>query len=685
MKIARILLVVGCLGAGFLVGQYTAPRGCFEESVAVEATNSNFACSAKLVDLIALHEQLKDALETCRAQQRVRIERTTEAPVCSCPNAPDFDPKPFQDQIIHNVSVSDPIRPGVRRRVQSPRFGLRYPIFNHTLPPLLHITPFRRFIQEFPALTSKTTRICLVTSAISGPTLNGGIATAFYSMAKHLALANKAAGWRMFDITVLYAAHPYYQKGDESTWIQAFAADGIKFVGLEESPLQFYGHKYLVRAFRVFEWLRSREDQFDVISYHDNMANGYYVALAKRQQLHFRKTFIFVQCHSTIRWADDLNARPPKDHNTLGYYYMEQKSIEFADARVSPSEYYLHWMEDEGRYNLSQGYSFVVQNLLYPMQSDQQSIELLKTDHFAFFARLEVRKGLIVFCDALDHMIAQNKTLPAVVSFIGPNVKVDNMLASEYIYNRSKSSSWPFKVILEHKFNTASALKYIKERKAVTILPTLGDNSPYALMEIVAYNLPLITTDAGGGKELFVDDPDRSIVVPASDFEALANAMEHAIRFGIKNVAMSSSFTKTRDDYIDLIRSFHANIARVSGLNPRVHFKPTQRILVGITTHNRPEQLFDCVQSIASQEYPTDLLNVLVIDDASTHPDAAVALRKSDVLLTGRQIKHTIIRKEANSFVSVARNEILQQGLESNADFVCFMVRATVKLCGLVG
>ena len=65
---------------------------------------------------------------------------------------------------------------------------------------------------------SRPVRICLVTSAFSGPTANGGIARAFYSLASHL--AKQPA----FNVTVLYAAHPYYAAGEKSSrWVSASA------------------------------------------------------------------------------------------------------------------------------------------------------------------------------------------------------------------------------------------------------------------------------------------------------------------------------------------------------------------------------------------------------------------------------------------------------------------------------
>ena len=57
-----------------------------------------------------------------------------------------------------------------------------------TIVPELKITPVSELFQKYsPSQFGKRTRICLVSSAVGGPTLNGGIATAFYSLSRHLA------------------------------------------------------------------------------------------------------------------------------------------------------------------------------------------------------------------------------------------------------------------------------------------------------------------------------------------------------------------------------------------------------------------------------------------------------------------------------------------------------------------
>ena len=561
------------------------------------------------------------------------------------------------------------------------------PAFNQSRPRTLHITSRAQFLRDNKATSGRVTRVCFVTSAISGPTLNGGIATAFHSLAQHLALRTHGrSAKRTFAITVLYAAHPYYSTGTADEWRERFGLDNIDFVPLPESPIDFYGQKLVVRSYRIYEWLREHDGDFDIISYHDNMGNGYYTALAKHQQLNFRNTLLYVQCHSTVRWADMLNYRPPKDIHTLAYYYMEQKSIEYADVRVSPSQYYLEWMQDVGWYDLSHGLSFVLPNALYPLRADVQSVRICQSRHFVFFSRLETRKGLIVLLDALDQL-QQLGLAPERVSFVGPSAAIDGILATELVRQRAAEGKWTCTVDFEHGYNTERALEFIRTHNAIAMLPTLGDNSPYALMEVAAAGLPLITSDAGGGKELFTDDASQSVVFPSGDSDALAAVMRRAMTDGIPTVPLKHSLSATRDMHVQLMQAFNTYIGRHAEPDHKSVLKPDLRVTVGVTTHNRADQLFECVRSVANQDYPHHLLHVIIVDDASTDPDVSHALDRCERMLQELHISYEIERRQKKSFVASTRNNIFAKAQARQDDFACLLVRADdtcMFVCGLI-
>lgn len=578
--------------------------------------------------------------------------------------------------------------------------------------PQLQLSNVDEYLRRHEDKGREPVRICLLTSAIAGPTPHGGVGTAFHSLARHLAEARTAGGDVRFAVTVLYAAHPWYGEGTAAHWVEFFGRRRIRFVPLLAAGEEYYGPKLLVRAYRAFQFLKQHDGDFDVVTYADHLGNGYFTAMAKRQGLAFQDTFLMVQCHSTLRWADTLNSRPPRDHNTLAYYHMEQKSVEWADARVSPSRDYLGWYDsDEARFDLSNGPNFVLPNLLYPLPPELEAKPAQRYTHFVFFSRLEVRKGLLVFLDALDRLAqdevketngaASDGAEALRISFVGPDVDVGGEKASVLIRRRLATSLPTSAVRLEVGLTTKRALAYIREADGVAVLPTLGDNSPYVVLEIVAAGLPLITTTAGGGVELLHLTPKtKPFVVPPANAVALAEAMRLAMDSGISTFSAASPFATAVTTYLELLQAFRAAIhpqrrpaaagaARTGRLSPKPSgaalagaaagvsgdaFSP--RILVGITSHNRPDVLLRAVNSLLGQTYPRAQLGIVVEDDASDHPDMATTLTRIERQLSKAGLATgEVHRSLTHNFVSQTRNTILQMALDQGFEWACFMVR----------
>lgn len=545
----------------------------------------------------------------------------------------------------------------------------------------LRITEVDKFVRRYRLKARKAEgpiRICLVTSALSGPTPNGGIGTAFYSLARHLAEEKTESGRNQFQVSVLYAAHPWYGVGTEDEWKETFARYGIEFLALPETSMNLYGSMLVKRAYRIFEYLRPRQNAYDIISYHDHMGIGYYLVLAKRLGLAFSNQIIQVQCHSTIQWADELNRRPPKDHNSLAYYFMEKRSVEWADVRVSPSLSYLNWYTKEGFYDLSFGLSFTLFNTMYPTPQAPIVPKLHRSQHFIFFGRLETRKGFLIFLDALDHLVKSGGLKPEIVTFLGPDTSIDGNRATDIIQKRIISGGWNFDVHVETSFDTTSALKYITEEKGIAVFPTLGDNSPYVIMEIVANNLPLITTDDGGGKEMLRSDSLYPIV-PAGDSKALAAMMAQAMGQGIKNMQLSLSFEDTRRSHMDMFRAMYGygveQSATRSTYAQMLHTKRAKyyEMIVGVTSHNRPQELIRLVLSLVNQTYPSDHFHIIIEDDGSDHPDMDKAFEAIKEICARAKVTLDINRHTDNSFVGNNRNRILRNAADLKADYVCLM------------
>lgn len=62
----------------------------------------------------------------------------------------------------------------------------------------------------------------------------------------------------------------------------------------------------------------------------------------------------------------------------------------------------------------------------------------------------------------------------------------------------------------------------------VAVLPTLGDASPHAVVEALAYGLPVVTTAVGAIAEVVTDSED-AVIVPPGDVAALTAALQRLV------------------------------------------------------------------------------------------------------------------------------------------------------------
>ena len=117
----------------------------------------------------------------------------------------------------------------------------------------------------------------------------------------------------------------------------------------------------------------------------------------------------------------------------------------------------------------------------------------------------------------------------------------------------------------------------------------------------------------------------------------------------------------------------------VSNLIKSILMVAPPKVSVIIITHNRKESLLKALESVISSNYPSDALEIIVVDDAS-HDGTTEIVRR----IYGSRLK--IIRNEKEMFLSASRNigfnlstgtYILSMDddciLEKNAIFISFL------------
>ena len=166
---------------------------------------------------------------------------------------------------------------------------------------------------------------------------------------------------------------------------------------------------------------------------------------------------------------------------------------------------------------------------------------------FGVMSRMLWTKGIKDFVDAAKIVIIKNsKTNFLILGSPDPNSPDSIPIAWLEGVNKEKGISW-----IPHKDDVSTFLKEID----VFVLPTYyPEGVPKSLLEAAAMNLPLITTDTPGCKEIVRDNVNGFLIPPKNPNE-LAKKMDClSIDFNLRNKMGSKSFEIVSNEFsIDLV------------------------------------------------------------------------------------------------------------------------------------
>jgi len=209
---------------------------------------------------------------------------------------------------------------------------------------------------------------------------------------------------------------------------------------------------------------------------------------------------------------------------------------------------------------------------------EKESAIVEQIQEFVFFGRLETRKGVILFCDAVDALLRKLDVKPFKVTFLGSDRnKIDREPSKRFVERRSrpwreeKNRAIVTEVNVFTEKNSAEALSYLLEKgkKRLAVLPSLVENSPLSVFELFGVNAPFIASDAGGMPELVKrrtnvvlsreDEKDFNILFARNSVNALSEKLREILDQGFVTNAFESA--------VDVIRNeqrwvqFHTDVA----------------------------------------------------------------------------------------------------------------------------
>jgi GT2 family glycosyltransferase/glycosyltransferase involved in cell wall biosynthesis len=456
---------------------------------------------------------------------------------------------------------------------------------------------------EFP-----DTGICIVTPDIVGPVKNGGIGTACYQFARLLAEAGHA-------VSVLFSGE--LSDCEKAHWRDYFGRFKIKFIALSDTaPIEkrVYGSTWFYESsWRIFDFLRKA--QYSVIHFQDWQANGFWSIKAKRVGVAFEHTSLTLMTHSCTRWINEGMQQFGADPlETAKLVWAETYCMEHCDVLLSPSKYMIEWALDKG-------IQLPERTMISPYvwhekaESETQVSVHIDNDHLIFFGRLETRKGLHIFCDAIRKLKVEGGPLPQKISFLGKYASVQGVSAAVYLESFKRDlPSIETRIICD--FDYRQALRYIRNSNGLIVICSIMDNFPMTVIESIQHGLPFIAAATGGISELI---HERVSFEPNVD--ALANCLRERSTIKHEGIPHKYSPDSAKKTWCELNSELLASSSKALDefKNPATGMSNSPLVSVCIPYFNHSKYLETLMTAFAGQTYPA--FEVILVNDGS-EPEA---------------------------------------------------------------
>ncbi len=403
----------------------------------------------------------------------------------------------------------------------------------------------------------KLKSIAIVTPDIRGPVRNGGVGTAYAALAEMLA----AEGHR---VTILFAN----RWTDEDTKFhhhqKRFWGKGIRLVSLPEPKVRLVGPDPARLSYAVYLYLK--ENRFDIVHFPDLFGLGYFSLLAKKQGIAFSKTLLTVMLHGPSSWHKEGNRESLSAPSARLVAVLERKSVEWADVLVAPSRYALSWAK-KNKWKLPAS-KFVHPCPYFQKESKPKTSESGEFTKIVFFGRLETRKGIEVFCDAI-RSLPKNVLANRKVVFLGSYGTIQKMDAEVYLKRATRN--WPRKPQVISNLGQEEALKYLRSNQALVVIPSRSETFGYTTFECISSSIPMIASNIPAFRELIAKKHHKTVLFELK-VSALRKKIEEALKDGVSPATLAIDHEVNRKFWI----RFHRQAVKKAPVKSRAVFKRTE-------------------------------------------------------------------------------------------------------------
>ena len=388
---------------------------------------------------------------------------------------------------------------------------------------------------------------------------------------------------------------------------------------------------------------------------------GYRTIQAKQSGLLGSSTLISVTSHGSFEWLQEVNSRYRTDRPQWLWqsYHYEQFSYENADLTYSPS----HFLKSK-----FSGYGWKTaqaKHLPYFVPSltlaDRPPVPQSETDSnqisIVFFGRLEERKGLCTFVEAiqlLDAAIAPHIHL----IFIGKVIHLQSShlqhLDSQQYLDRELGNAFPYTLLPD--LSSQAAIQAIADLPhAIVCLTSLQENFPNTALEMGQLPVSLVISDTGGFRET-LDLLHRTEAVhwfQPDNPNALAQALTQAIQVYpenppiLKQTDLEPINRNLLNQRLELMSQAFLEAAPKEPITPSV--------TIALLYWHSATPLLECLTSLAAQTY--EHFDVIVMSPAFADEPMQAAIAQAQSQFPG----HKYLTKESHGNLGVAYNDLVDK------------------------
>jgi glycosyltransferase involved in cell wall biosynthesis len=277
---------------------------------------------------------------------------------------------------------------------------------------------------------------------------------------------------------------------------------------------------FLAPAAHVYEALH--EAAPEVVVADDWRALAYAALRARQLGSALQETAFVLYCHGPARVFAAAARKVPDTVARYGEEIAQRACVELADAVVSPSRWLLDWMRD---------HNWPLHDRVHVIQNLWESTALgvpprhaaaaAPIRRLAFFGQIREGKGIRVYLDALRQV--EPRLLEGVeLLFLGHT----RTWTAEQLREELGRP-----VRLETELDRTAAVDELMASGTLAVMPSLLENSPYAVAECVEHGIPFLASNVGGTPELVAAD-DRARVLCDPTAGAFAEALTRVLGAG---------------------------------------------------------------------------------------------------------------------------------------------------------